>query len=368
MKKIVLINQSAGYLTEDVANAALDSFDDVTLICGNTPSLRLNQKIKVLRIPEYDKSSIRKRIASWLGAYKGTVRLLRQFDKDTHVMYFSNPPISYFAAGKVPNPYSIVVFDIWPDALDNIKCPAVIKRLWAKKNRKYFAGATKIVTLSEGMKEALAKYVSLDKVEAVDLWPRENDVELVASSDNKFIKEHGLEGKFIVMYSGNMGFTHNLEVLVEVAKSMKDNPDVRFIFIGEGGKKAMIEQEIRENGMDNCLVLPYLPVDEIKYSLSSADLGVVTLTSQTASASVPSKTFNLLSYGLPLLCIAPEESELAKLISAYGCGRNFKPENTTSIRDYILRCMEDRDYQKQLSDNSAKASRNFTVANAAKYL
>ena len=151
------------------------------------------------------------------------------------------------------------------------------------------------------MKRLLSKYVDENRVKVIYNWSSNSDLRPIAKSDNPFILEHHLQDKFVVMYSGNIGYTHNVELIIELAIRFKDDNSIHFVIIGNGGKKQDLLKQAEMNGLQNCTFLDWQPADRIKYSLAAADLSVVTLTEETALVSVPSKTYNILAIGSPLL-------------------------------------------------------------------
>ena|SRR5690554_8187959 len=104
------------------------------------------------------------------------------------------------------------------------------------------------------------------------------------------------------------------------------------------------------------------------YSIASAHLGVVTLNEETAHLSVPSKTYNLLAAGVPLLSISPHKSEMSNLIQQYQNGRNFTNLQIDEICEFILLCRGNSDLMKKMSSQSLLASKDFTYENALLYL
>ena len=125
----------------------------------------------------------------------------------------------------------------------------------------------------------------------------------ICKEQNPFVKEHHLENKFVVMYSGNIGYTHSVECLIEVAKNMQTDNDVKFLMIGEGKKKTDLVAQAEELNLRNITFLPLQDFNVLPYSLASADLGIITLDENVSRVSVPSKTFNLMAVGVPLLVI-----------------------------------------------------------------
>ena len=125
---------------------------------------------------------------------------------------------------------------------------------------------------------------------------------------------------------------------------------------------------VNEKQLKNCTFLDYQPIDMLPFSLASADLGVVTLNEETALTSVPSKTFNLLAVGSPLLCIAPEKAEIARIVSKYENGFVCPASNPRKIAEYIVDLSINSDLHKDMSIASLEAAKEFTKENAYLYL
>lgn len=369
MKSIVLVNQSSGYLTVDICNSFVKKYDEVKLIAGSVSSYprTLNPKIEVIPICKYDKSNISKRLYTWI---KGSIqiwRYIKGLDENVDVLYFTNPPMSYLWADKRNNKFAVVEYDIYPDALNNVKCPSFVTKWWAKRNRQIFKKSTGIITLGDGMRLQLSKYCSSEKIKVVHNWCADSEAEIVPEKDNKFVKAHNLKDKFVVIYSGNIGYTHNIETLIEVAECFNGNPKIAFVIIGDGGKKETLIKMTKDKGLKNVMFSDFLSAEDLKYSMSCANLGVVTLTKETAHVSVPSKTYNLLSYGIPLLNISPSNSELGKIIAETGCGESFEPNNIAAICDYVSGCASDKLKYEKYRSLAKRAGKMFTYFNADVY-
>ena len=104
------------------------------------------------------------------------------------------------------------------------------------------------------------------------------------------------------------------------------------------------------------------------FNSKAADISIITLTDETALVSVPCKTYNLLAVGTPLLCIASDESELAHLVAAYDCGRCFTKEKVAAMAGFIKELKTDNMLWRTYSNNSMKASLNYTYKNAEQYV
>ena len=168
MKKIVFINQSTNYLTVDTINAYASKYEEIVLIAGSIKETerKLNPIVKIKKTVEYDKSSTIKRIFTWLIAFIHIFFLLAFKYRKYEIIYVTNPPISYLASLMLGNPFSIIVYDTYPDALRNIgiKSGHWLYELWSKWNCKLFNKAQCVYTLSNGMAKQLTNYVEQSKI------------------------------------------------------------------------------------------------------------------------------------------------------------------------------------------------------------
>jgi glycosyltransferase involved in cell wall biosynthesis len=241
-------------------------------------------------------------------------------------------------------------------------------RWWSARNRRIFSGAHRIFTLSENMKSRVLAYTADADVRVISNWSAFSGCSPVKKEQNSIIKKEGLDGKFIVQYSGNIGVTHNVETLVEVAELLKDHPDIEFLIIGRGERSREIGDMILRKGLTNCRLLPFRKDEELFESLCAADLAVITLDDKTTDISVPSKLYNIMAAGLPVMAIAPLNSAIADIIGQFRIGRAFGKNNISGMGAFILELINNPDLREKLASNSLKASENFTTANAAKYI
>ncbi len=125
---------------------------------------------------------------------------------------------------------------------------------------------------------------------------------------------------------------------------------------------------VKERKLANCQFLPFQSDEMFPFSLSAADLGVVILDELTSKGSVPSKSYNLMSYGIPSLYIASEDSELKSYVDKFGHGDCFTESELDSAVSFIEKLSRDRDLYKLMSGNSVKAAGNFKRENAGKFV
>lgn len=374
-KSVLLANQSTGYLMVDIVNAYVQSgkYDRVELFAGDIiirPSVP-DSSVHVIKTVKYDKSSTLKRLLTWVGAFVHLLWVVWRRSKHCHLVLVSNPPLNVFVPLFTRKKFSFIVYDLYPDSLFSqgfVKRNSFLGRWWMTKNKQIFAKADCVFTLSEDMKKAVAQYVAEDKIKIVYNWAHNEHIRPIDKKENVFLTELKLQDKFIVLYSGNMGMTHDIDVLVDVADRLKENEKIHFLFIGEGAKKAVVEEKVARYGLKNCSVLPYQPLEVLPYSMGAADLAVVTTDAKQSGLSVPSKTYTYLATGAALLCLAEDNTELARLTRERRIGRCFVSQDLGGIAGYILQMVSDRRLLQEYKDNSRKTSLMYTPENAQQYV
>lgn len=369
MSKFFISDQSAFDLTYDIANAFRQAGDEVHLVSGRIGP-RLRKDVILERVTPYDKSSSVKRILTWL---KGTWDIFRIFRKnrDAELFIISNPPLAPLLPLFLKNKFSLLVWDIWPDALVHTKTLSAkhpLVRVWQWLNRKAFLRAEKVFTISEGLAKALEAYVPREKIAVIPNWADTDFLKPLPKAENRFLQEQGIADKFVVMYSGNIGNTHPVDKLVDVAAALQKHADIEFVIIGEGGKKELVRKRIEETGVKNVRLLPYQPYELLPHSLAAADIGVITLEVDASQVSVPSKTYSTLAVGAPLLCLAGQNSELAALVREHAVGEIFAPDSIPAIAQWILDLKNDTARRAELSRRARETSFLFTPKNAEKYV
>jgi colanic acid biosynthesis glycosyl transferase WcaI len=158
-----------------------------------------------------------------------------------------------------------------------------------------------------------AKGVAAERIHTDPPWSHDDEVRFDPAGRAAFRAEHGLDGKFVVMYSGNHSPCHPLDTLLEAALRLRGDDGFRFLFVGGGSEMAKVKAFRDRHGLGSILTLPYQPLERLAASLSSADLHVVVLGDAFAGIVHPCKIYNILALGLPFLAVGPPESHLNDL-------------------------------------------------------
>ncbi|SFE99429.1 Glycosyltransferase involved in cell wall bisynthesis [Bacillus sp. OV194] len=197
--------------------------------------------------------------------------------------------------------------------------------------------ADHIVVVGNDMKSTLAKRFKTSKVpkhSVINNWTNENDIIPLGKNNfhvEKFLKENNLDGKFIIMYSGNLGLYYDLENIIKVTQEFREHTNLAFVFIGEGAVKKRMQENVKNNFINNVFFLPYQDKDYIKYSLNAADLHLVVNQKGIKGVSVPSKIYGVMAAGKPILGVLENGSEAQNLITASNSGVVVEPQKYKEI-------------------------------------
>ena len=353
----------------DIVNSFADIYEERILMAGIVVerNLPLDKNVKIEWLSKYVRDSAFRRILTWALAFIKSLYLIKVKYRNAHLFLVSNPPFAPLIPLFCKNSFSILIYDIYPDALFEfkiVKQDSLIVKLWKKANSSVFKRADKIYTITEQMKMRLCQYASEDLIDVIPIWTDNNFLKPIEKTENIFLKNHQLEDKFIVMYSGNLGKSHPVEILLDIAKEFTEDETIKFVIIGAGDKFEFLKKQIEKMTLHNVLLLPWQDAKMLPYTISSADIAVVTIGNEAADLSIPSKTYNLMSVGVPILCIANKSSALSKLIESNEIGETFSSVEGVKIIDFIKRCKSNPEFTRKLKENSLKASLNYTPENA----
>jgi glycosyltransferase involved in cell wall biosynthesis len=175
----------------------------------------------------------------------------------------------------------------------------------------------------------------------------------------------GVGDKFVVMYSGNLGLSQNLDQVLDAAERLVGEP-VAFVFVGEGASKERLQKRAAERGLSNVRFRPYAPKERLGESLGAADLHLVTLQAGLAGYIVPSKLYGILAAGRAYVAAVDADSEIAALTEAHGCGVRVPPDAPDELAAAIRRCAADpAGLERMGRAGRALGEREFDRAGAA---
>jgi colanic acid biosynthesis glycosyl transferase WcaI len=258
------------------------------------------------------------------------------------ILVMTDPPVVAAAAMAVSAargvPFVYVSQDVFPDAgvaMGRIRGRALVEGL-RRLNGMLRGRAAAVVAIGRDMQQRLlAQGVPPEKVHLIPNWA---DGSLIRPFDgpSRLRAEQGWEEQFVIMHSGNVGLSQDLEVLIEAADRLRDHDDLMFAIVGHGAAKEGLRREVRRGRLKNVRFLPYQPKEALSDSLGAADVHVVGLRRGLAGCIVPSKVYGIMAAGRPFIAAVDDGAEPALLAQEHGCGVRAEPGDPEALARAIL--------------------------------
>lgn len=285
------------------------------------------------------------------------------WSKDIDLIYVaSTPPTQGALAALVSKckriPFVYNLQDIFPDSLAGTGLANKGTLLW-KIGRIIedftYRNADKIIVISEDFKNnIMAKGVPEEKIVVIYNWVDQNAVVNVPREKNVLFDRYELDrSKFYITYNGNIGLTQNMDMLLEVAKTLEANDNIQFVLVGNGAYMEQVQQIIKDRNILNVHLLPFQPYEDISHVFSLGDVSLVISKPGVGANSVPSKTWSIMSASRPVLANF-DENELKTIISDNNCGIFTKAGDKGAFTNAILMLYNDRELCKEMGKNGRK--------------
>jgi colanic acid biosynthesis glycosyl transferase WcaI len=233
------------------------------------------------------------------------------------------------------------------------KNPFVI--IWQSLFIKALIRSTRIIVIGRDIRQWVANECKecLDKVLYIPHWQDENLIFPVEYKKNAFVLEHGLENKFVVQYSGNMGLWNEIQTMGKAVKRNLEN--VVFIFVGGGLRKEELFFEFSVEEQQNVIMLPFQPNESFNNILTASLVQIVTLREGLEGMAVPCKIYGILAAGIPVIAMVPEQSEIAYVVKEENCGFVLNPTDLDGLLNAITVLKSDENMRKKMGRNSRNA-------------
>lgn len=319
-------------LCEDLVTAG----DEVTVICGRgtylggepLPARETINGVRVERAwaTSFGKSTIVGRLSDY-GSFWASSIAKGLFASSPDVMLaVSFPPMiaagAALAARRHGAPLVTWVQDVYPELAARFGLMSersVGYRALRGLQRMTHAASARTVAISEGMAARLREQGAVE--ERTRVVPNWSDARTIRPRDGEsaFRSAHDFAGRFVVMYSGNLGVAHEFQTLLGAARVLSTRrPEVLFVFIGDGQRKR--EAQGLASGLSNVRFMDYQPHASLGESLPSADAHVISLRDDLAGLVVPSKLYGAMACGRPVFYVGPPECEVGRVVRNHSIG------------------------------------------------
>lgn len=279
------------------------------------------------------------------------VRAIRE-DGVSAISSGSTPPTAGILCAKVKKrlskryghkvPFIFILQDVFPDSLVSTGLCRENSLLYKIGNMVAdytYRNADKIIVISEDFRQMLlGKGIPEEKIKLIYNWVDETAVVSVPRNENPLFDKYNLDrSKFYVAYSGNIGLTQNMDMLLTIAEELTSRQDIGFILVGDGAYREQVERIVAGKQLSNVKTIPFQPYEDISYVFSLGDVGLLISKRGVASNSVPSKTWSYMSAERPILASFDSNSELCRIIEEHDCGVCVEADDKEGLKEAILR-------------------------------
>jgi putative colanic acid biosynthesis glycosyltransferase WcaI len=390
LPRLLVLNQyyrpgveATGQLLADLCGELARNFD-VTVVTGTLRNARAGREVRdgveIVRVRStaFERRRLLLRALNYVTFLAQSLRVGLTSERPDVVLAMTDPPVigdvALLVARRFRVPLVVISQDVFPETavqlgrLQNRVVVALLRTLV----RRYLRRADRVVAIGETMRARLVeKGARPDRVTVIPNWV-DTSVITPTARDNTWAREHGLDGGFVVMHSGNVGHAQDLDSLIRAAPLLEDLDDLSVVIIGDGARRAELVALAESLDARNITFLPYQPREVLSQSLSAADVHVVGLARGLAGYVVPSRLYGVLAAGRPVIAAAETESETAQVGERAGCGVVVPPGSPDQLAAAIRRAhagefdlaamgARGREYVVREADRSVAVARYRTV-------
>ena len=366
---------STGQILQELAEGISDRFD-VTVICtvpsytGKVDDEYKGKKfffeelngVHIVRVsvPEFTKGNKLSRVKNILAYFFNARKATKKLGNFDYIFTISQPPILGGMLGvygkkkkRAKLIYNIQDFNPEQIAAVGYSGNKLLLRVMLWLDKRSCRKSDLIVTVGRDLVETVNKRFEgkrVPKTVMITNWMNDKQVYPLPADDKgvlEFKQKYGLQNKFVIMYSGNIGLYYDLENLIKVIGKVKpgtcaaDGREVIFAFVGAGSVLANLQEYVSENQMTNVVFIPYQDKDKIIYSLNAADVHLCVNAKGIKGGSFPSTFYGIAAVGKPVLAVLEDGTEIRMIIEESHCGLVSAPCDYSTFKENLMKIISD---------------------------
>jgi len=363
VRRVLFVNRyyepdesATSQLLTDLARAVAAAGHEVHVVCSRQlygdaharlPAQEFLGGVRVHRIAttRFGRQRLAGRMVDYASFYLASAwmlfRLLRRDDvlvieTDPPLMAVIGAPLARLRGAELINWHQ----DVFPEVAAQVgagSLPTWLDRGLRGLRDRSLRAARMNVVIGERMRDYFrARGVAADRLCVIHNWAATGSIRSKPPEASRLRQQLGLQNKFVVCYSGNLGRAHEFATLLDAAKLLGEDDGITFLMIGGGAKMGALERATQECGLRNFIFLPYQPRDTLEDSLAAADVHLLSLLPALEGLIVPSKLYGILAAGRPFVCIGDLDGEVRRFTAAADCGRFVGVGAALALRDVLL--------------------------------
>ncbi|CEG29113.1 glycosyltransferase family 4 protein [Bacillus sp. B-jedd] len=281
------------------------------------------------------------------------------------IIVYSNPPIlpliAIFAKKVFKTKVIFVSYDVYPEIAyktSAITEKSIISRLMIMVNKSIFKHVTKVVALSNEMKDYLVNnrpFLTHNQIEVIPNWYENKDLkEFSDPPQNKFLSSIKNDNNFVVSYFGNLGIAQDLDTILVAIRELKYEANIKFVFAGHGNKMETLKSIVENEKLTNVMVFDFLHGQDYQDALNISNCFLVSLSKGLTGLAVPSKTYGYMMAGKPVIAIIGANSDIAQDLIANNAGYTMEVGESSKLVLAIQELKNDKSKMKIMGENCRK--------------
>ena len=329
---VKIITSRLSYAALDKQYAARETIDNIEIVRVKTSSFGRTHNLG--RAMDY--------LSFYLSA---AIAILKQCKKGDVLVTKTDPPLFGIISGALGRFKKAIVTnwqqDIYPEIAERIDPPVIKPRLasFLRTLRNHsLCKANHIFVIGQQMK-AFVRHcgVRQEKITVIHNWCNDKTIYPIPLNENELRKKWGFsDSDFIIAYSGNLGRAHDIATIIEAAKALRLHQNITFLFIGGGQSHRNLKRIIKAQNLENIILKPYQPRDQLYLSLGLANIHWLSLLPALEGTILPSKFYGIAAAGRAMLIIGDKQGEIATMIEQADCGASFAIGDSQALCTTIL--------------------------------
>lgn len=348
---------ATGQLLAELATALVQRGHRVTVVTaepgtGRKPSEPVDGvRIERVRGLPFTRASHWRRALSYLSLYPALLWRALRLPRVDVVVTLTDPPLLLLLGVLLKifkgSRHIHWAQDLYPELAEEMKVlppGGLIARTLRGLSTGGLRHADRVIAVGRCMKARLvARGLNPSAIEVIPNWGHGGDLDDVSHGASLFRAGHQLDGRFVVMYSGNLGLAHPFEAMLDAAERLREShPAALFLFVGSGPRLPWVQEQVRRRHLHNVRFLPFQPKEKLAHSLAAADLHLASMEHELCGLVVPSKVYGVMAAGRPCVFLGPEECEAARFILRHGCGSVLPRATGARLASCLAQWMNDK--------------------------
>lgn len=276
--------------------------------------------------------------------FSATVKLFCVTDRMSIVVAKTDPPLISIPVSWVVRWRGAILVNWLQDVFPEVAVELGVKALSGRFGS-WVQGLRNASLRTAGMNVAIGERMALrirgcgvdeNKVRVIANWVEGDVITPILPDINPLRAEWGLAGKFVVMYSGNMGRAHEFETILDAATLLQSDARFVFLFVGGGNQRGPLGSAVAVRGLSNVQFRPYQPRDQLGVSLSVGDVHLISLRPELEGLILPSKFYGVLAAGRPVVFVGAKDGDIARQIGEEDCGVVVEPGEDHELANLLL--------------------------------